>query len=183
MRAFVALGIHSEEVLDSLATFQRELGATGADLKAVERQNLHFTLKFLGEIPQGDIGDADRRLRSLKLQGGDVTVAGVGAFPSASRPNVVWVGTAEGREVVAALAAEVIRSLEGIGERDSRPFQAHLTVARVRSGRNRDALTRLLTENAARSFGTFKLRSVTLKSSQLTPGGPVYTDLGVYGLP
>lgn len=183
MRAFVALDIADGGVLDSLATLQGELSATGADLKLVERENLHFTLKFLGEISDSQAKDADKRLGALRLPGGTVSVSGTGAFPSPQRPNVVWVGVSrEDEERVKAIGEAVIKALEGIGERETRPFQAHLTLARVRSGRNRERLAAAVTASSQREFGTFKLGTFNLKSSQLRQSGPVYTDLGVYSL-
>ena len=183
MRAFVALEVSDEKVLDSIVSFQRELAATGANLKLVERQNLHFTLKFLGEIPESMAEEADRRLRGLRLTGGTVSVTGVGAFPNAFRPNVVWVGVPRDDEAkVRPIAEGVIKALEGIGERERRPFEVHLTLARVRSGRNTGTLTSLIKANSERAFGVLRLTTVALKSSQLTPSGPVYSDLGVYNL-
>jgi 2'-5' RNA ligase len=59
MRAFIALEIPDLRVLDSIVAFQRELSATGADLKTVERENLHFTVKFLGEITPDQAREVD----------------------------------------------------------------------------------------------------------------------------
>jgi 2'-5' RNA ligase len=83
---------------------------------------------------------------------------------------------------VRPVAEAVIGALEGIGERDRRPFEVHLTLARVRSGRNRETLTSLLEASSERPFGVLRLTTIVLKSSQLTPSGPVYSDLGVYNL-
>jgi len=183
LRAFVALDIADEGVLNSLVAFQRELAATGADLKLVERENLHFTLKFLGEISDSQAEEAERRLGALKLAGGTVSISGVGSFPSPQRPNVVWVGVSredEGR--VKEIGEAVIKALEGIGERETRPFQAHLTLARVRSGGNRGQLASAIKASSQRQFGAFRLDTFKLKSSQLRPSGPTYADLGVYSL-
>jgi 2'-5' RNA ligase len=183
LRTFVALEIADDAVLGSLVSFQGELAATGADLKLVERENLHFTLKFLGEISEAQAKEADRRLRALILAGGPASVSGAGAFPSLHRPNVVWVGVSQEDEPkVRTIGEAVVKALEGIGERETRPFQAHLTVARVRSGRNIEQLSTAIRSSSQRSFGTFKLGSFRLKSSQLRPSGPVYSDLGVYDL-
>jgi RNA 2',3'-cyclic 3'-phosphodiesterase len=183
MRAFVALEISAPKVIDGLVRFQGELGATGADLKLVERENLHFTVKFLGEISQSQAAEADARLKHLSLKGAEVEVRGVGAFPHVDRPRVVWAGVGHDHEkFVAPVAEEVIGALEGIGERDDRPFTAHVTLARVRSDRNGQVLSRLLTSAAERSFGFTRLAALRLKSSALTPGGPVYTDVGEYPL-
>ena len=182
MRAFVALEV-SPAVIESLAAFQRELAASGADIKLVERENLHFTVKFLGEIGDSDAREADSRLKRLSLKSARVEVRGVGAFPSPARPRVVWAGVSKEQEgLVVPEAKEVIASLDGIGERDDRPFQPHLTLARVRSPRNVQGLQSLMALNVDRSFGFADLTSLKLKSSQLTPQGPIYRDVGVYGL-
>jgi 2'-5' RNA ligase len=183
LRAFVALEISDEGVLDSLVSFQNELAATGADLKLVERQNLHFTVKFLGQISEAQAGEADRRLKELRLEGAVVSVAGVGAFPNAHRPSVVWAGVGQSDEAkVRPIAEAVISALVGIGESDRRPFQAHVTLARIRTGSNTRALANQIRDNSQRAFGTVKLTTFRMKSSLLTPRGPVYSDLGVYSL-
>lgn len=180
MRAFVAIEV-PDRVLDSLAAFQEEISTTGADIKLVERQNLHFTLKFLGEISEAQAAGVQSRLGSLALKGAEVEVNGAGAFPSPARARVVWAGVArEHVSMVEPIAHEVIRSLEGIGERDDRPFQAHITLGRVRSDRNMRQLGELLRTNSTRQFGTAMLSELKLKSSVLTPTGPVYTDIGAY---
>ena len=182
MRAFVALEVPGQ-VLDSLVVFQKEIWATGADIKLVERQNLHFTVKFLGEISEAQAADAGTRLGSLSLKGAEVEVRGAGAFPTASRPRVVWAGVAPEHEaLVAPIAQQIIGALEGIGERDDRPFRAHITMGRVRSGRNIHQLGELLRQSADRRFGAVRLSELKLKSSTLTPSGPMYNDIGVYRL-
>lgn len=183
MRAFVALEIPDSGVLDAVAAFQKEIMATGADLRLVERENLHFTVKFLGEIRENEAREADTLLKGLNLKAAEVEVKGTGAFPSLGRPSVLWVSLdEEGQEKVAEIALPAIRALENIGEKDSRPFRAHLTIARVRSDRNVRELAALVAANASRPFGRGRLRSLKLKSSVLTPRGPVYTDLGRYPL-
>ena len=182
MRAFVAIEVPGK-LVDSLVDFQKEIPATGADIKLVERENLHINLKFLGEVSEAQAADAQSRLGRLSLKGGDMAVKGVGAFPSPSRPRVVWAGLAKENEaLLAPIAREVISALEGIGERDDRPFRAHITLGRVRSNRNLVALGELLRHNAGREFGEFKMSEIKLKSSVLTPGGPVYKDVGVFRL-
>ncbi|MGD1055675.1 MAG: RNA 2',3'-cyclic phosphodiesterase [Nitrososphaerales archaeon] len=183
MRAFVALEISDLKVLDSIVVFQRELSAIGADLKAVERENLHFTVKFLGEITSDQAREADERLKRLRLGRTDVEVRGVGAFPSIGRPSVIWAGVSSTHEERVRLIAQgAIAALEGIGERDRRPFAAHATLARVRSARGVSELTSALRSNADRSFGEIRLIELKLKSSILGPRGPTYTDVGVYPL-
>lgn len=183
MRAFVALDVSEPEALAKMIAFQRDLMATGADLKAVERENLHFTVKFLGEVSDEAAKLADSRLKGLKLEGAAVFIGGVGAFPSLQRPSVVWAGVpAEDEPKVRSIADVAIQALEGIGERDDRGFRPHITMARVKSGRNRSELASLIEANADRTFGRVQLSELKLKSSRLTPRGPVYSDIGVYPL-
>lgn len=182
MRAFVSLEVPGR-VIESLVDFQKELSATGADLRLVERQNLHFTLKFLGDISEAQAAEVGSRLGSLALKGVGVEVKGAGAFPSVGRPRVVWAGVAHEHEpLVEEIARKVIGSLEGIGERDDRPFQAHITLGRVRSDRNARQLGDLLRQNSGRDFGGAALSELKFKSSVLTPRGPVYNDIGAYPL-
>jgi 2'-5' RNA ligase len=94
---------------------------------------------------------------------------------------VVWAGVASEHEaLVAPIATEVISALEGIGERDERPFRAHITMGRVRSGRNSRQLADLIAKNRDRGFGRVRLSSLKLMSSVLSPDGPIYKDLGEY---
>jgi len=183
LRAFVALEISNPEVLDSMVAFQRELTGTGADLKAVERENIHFTVKFLGDITESQAMEVDERLKKLRLGKAEAEVKGVGAFPNVGRPSVVWAGVAaahEGR--VKPIAQEAIAALEGIGERDRRPFTAHATLARVRSMRGVGELASIIRLNSDRTFGEVRFVELKLKSSVLGHGGPTYTDIGVYPL-
>jgi 2'-5' RNA ligase len=181
----VALEIPEPKVIEALVAVQDQLAETDAELKMVERQNLHFTIRFLGEISEAQASEADSRLKRLSLAALEVEVKGLGAFPNPDSPRVIWVGVAgEHESLVAPVAKGVAESLVGIGERDDRPFVAHVTLARSRS-RSRahgPALVSLLRSNAGRSFGTAKLTTLKLKSSKLTPRGPVYSDIGVYPL-
>ncbi|TLY05605.1 MAG: RNA 2',3'-cyclic phosphodiesterase, partial [Thaumarchaeota archaeon] len=112
-----------------------------------------------------------------------VTLEGVGAFPSSVHPNVIWAGVAQAdRGKIVPMAERVIAELRGIGEEDSRPFEPHITLARVRSAAKREALVSFLQLNATRKFGSAELTHLKLKSSELTPRGPVYADVGVYPL-
>ena len=183
MRAFVALEIGNAGVIDSLVEAQKRLAGTGADLKLVERENLHFTVRFLGEISARDAAEVDSRLKALSLAGGDAQVSGIGAFPNVARPRVLWSGVAPpGDALVTSIARSVQESLAGIGLPEEGVFRPHVTIARVRSARNSERLATVLRSSASSPFGTATLSSLKLKSSVLTPAGPVYTDLGAYPL-
>jgi RNA 2',3'-cyclic 3'-phosphodiesterase len=181
MRVFVALEIPDPLVIDKLVEVQRELASTGADLKPVERENIHFTIRFLGEISEDQASSADSNLKGLKLAPPLVEVRGVGAFPSPSRPRTIWVGVSEASELsLKPVAESVTRALEGIGEKDDRPFKAHATLARVRSAHRVEALSQVLSKESRTEFGKVAPASLKLKKSVLGPSGPTYSDIGVY---
>lgn len=181
VRAFLAFEV-SEEVRASLAEAGEELRRTGADVSVVARENLHFTVKFLGEIPEGQVQEVDSRIARLSLSGFEALLKGAGVFPDMRRPRIVWVGVGEGAELMTGAANAVIDALEGIGKPEEREFIPHLTIGRVRSPRNAAALVSFLNRNSQREFGRTFIGSLKLKSSVLTPSGPVYTDVREYAL-
>jgi RNA 2',3'-cyclic 3'-phosphodiesterase len=182
MRAFLAFEA-SAEVVEALLSVENELSGTGADVKLVEKDNLHFTVKFLGEIPESLVLKIDERVRVLVLERMDIDVRGLGAFPDARRPRVVWAGlAAEDEPKVSKASGKIIDALEGVGESDPRPFHPHITVARVRSQRNIEALTAAIRANSKKEFGKSSITALKLKSSTLTPNGPIYRDVREYPL-
>ena len=183
MRAFLALELEEEKVIQNLMNAQEELRRTQSDLTIVGKENLHFTVKFLGEIPEDQIWEIDARLQRLALRSADASLVGIGAFPDLRRPRVIWVGILREQYVsVVPLAEAVIGALEGIGEREERQYHPHITLARVKSGLNKERLSAFLAANATREFGNVRLGTLKLKSSILTPGGPIYNDIKEYTL-
>jgi 2'-5' RNA ligase len=182
LRAFLAFEV-SPEVRENLIKVEEELKQTRADIKLVERENLHFTVKFLGEIPESAVEEIDKRMRNLLLPRMEVGVRGLGAFPDARRPRVVWAGvTPQDLVSISSSGQQVIDALEGIGESDERGFHPHITVARVRSLRNLEALASLIRECSAKEFGSSMITALKLKSSSLTPSGPTYRDVKEYNI-
>jgi len=180
-RAFLAYDV-SEQVLDRLVEAGQELKKGAADVGVVARENLHFTVKFLGEIPEETVKEIDSRVGKLQLSGFEAEVRGVGVFPDLKRPRIVWAGVGEGSELITKSAESVIGALKGIGQRDERGFLPHLTFGRVRSPRNVSSLASYVTTNSEREFGRTHIGSLKLKSSLLTPSGPIYTNLREYAL-
>ena len=182
MRAFLAFEV-SREVVQSLLVAEEELRKTRADQKVVAVENLHFTVKFLGEVPDDTVKEIEKRLSGLTLSSFEVRVRGVGAFPDIRRPRVVWAGVSpESAEAINTAASAFLGALEGVGRPDDHEFHPHITLSRVRSPRNSGALVAFLQQNAARDFGTTRIASLKLKSSMLSHSGPTYTDVREYPL-
>jgi 2'-5' RNA ligase len=180
IRGFIAVPI-SDEVRDQVRAAVDRLRAAEADVKWVEPENLHITLKFLGNIALGDVEHLGRTLRDGLRDIGpfEITMSGLGCFPKGRRaPRVLWVGLDQGADHLSEVAAKVEQACSEMGfESEARPFRAHLTVGRVRRGSPN--LGRLAELVVASEFKPLKLRvdRVNLVRSRLSPQGPTYTIL------
>jgi 2'-5' RNA ligase len=149
-------------------------------LKWVETENLHLTLKFLGEIPESTITKVQAILKAVADDQPpfDIAIAGLGMYPHAKRPRVVWLGV-EGVDPLIALHKQLDSELAKIGLREeTRPFNPHLTLGRVRQRTSRETAAKvgdILSEFKVDSLGSFTVGDIHLIESQLTPQGPIYT--------
>lgn len=178
IRSFIAFDIESEAVRTKLANAQKLLIQTGADLKLVETQNIHITMRFLGNISPGMVENVFEEMRKTQFTSFNVQIKGLGVFPDLRYPRVVWAGITEGADQLRNVFSQLEPRLRGLGfAPDPKGFSAHLTIARVRSGRNKAQLAEFVSENAARDFGTIKAECLRLKKSSLSPQGPTYSTL------
>ncbi|MGQ0570434.1 MAG: RNA 2',3'-cyclic phosphodiesterase [Armatimonadota bacterium] len=175
-RTFISVEL-SEENRRQTAGLQEQMRAGGARLRWVRPPNLHFTLRFLGEIPAAQVARAviatKEALRTSPPF--SVTIAGLGAFPSLERPQVIWVGTGEGAEALERLAGDLNSALAR--ERfppDPRRFRPHLTLGRTRDDRQWGDLVRVLQRFRDVPIGTQPVAVVTVMESRLSVNGPVY---------
>ena len=173
MRSFIALEL-SKEIKDELGRLQDELKEAGADVKWVKPENIHLTLKFLGDIDERKLGDIKKTLAEVasKFAPFEVSLFKLGAFPTLDRPRVIWAGISKGCSEVEALAASL----------DSAPnFSAHVTLGRVRSGKNKAELKERLLALEPKEI-LHKITCVALFESTLTPSGPIYVERGRFAL-
>jgi RNA 2',3'-cyclic 3'-phosphodiesterase len=151
-------------------------------LKWISTNNLHLTLKFLGEIPEEKL-DHFKNILANSL--GDkpefnIGVEGLGMYPDKRNPRVIWLGITAGDTLIdlhktldSALASAEI-------EREKRDFTPHLTIARVRRGTKRNTISEIgeiLSLFKVDSLGNTTIKQVVLYQSELTPKGPIYTRL------
>jgi 2'-5' RNA ligase len=181
MRAFLALDVKDDKTIRLIEDVQKRLIQTGADLKLVETKNLHFTLKFFGEINDAIAMKIKSSLENLKFRPLRIVYKGMGVFPSPQRISVIWVGVDKScADELINVANKVEERLKGITSVDERGFQPHLTISRVKSGRNKDKLLALIKEHQNQDFGEEIITSMKLKKSDLTPKGPIYSDVYVF---
>lgn len=181
IRTFIALPL-PDTVRARVAELILLLAETSADVKWVDTSALHMTLNFLGNVPESDLAEVCRHAQraaqactAMSLQ-----CCGVGAFPSATRPKVLWLGLHGDTEELLRLQAALETELDGMGfPREVRRFRPHVTLGRVR--RSGPAVAELQTQlEAHESFdaGSFQASEVVVYASRLARGGPAYTVLG-----
>lgn len=183
MRLFVALNL-PVEVRDRLAAAEDRLRRAQADVSWVRPENVHVTLKFLGETEAKRLERIRPALHEVARAGAPFAmgVSGVGSF-GGRVPRVVWVGVGEGADPLTQLAGRIEAALARVGvPKERRGFTAHLTLGRVRSARNADALVAALQELHGEAFGALTATRFDLMQSELRPTGSVYTVLEEFPL-
>jgi len=178
IRSFVAVDMDEASVISKLVEAQRALRNLGADLKLVEPENIHATVRFLGEVPAATIELVKDQMNQVKLSPFDMEFVGLGAFPNLRRINVVWVGMRKGSEEISRIFEQLEPRLRKIGfEPDRKGFSPHVTIARVRTARMREELAKFVDEMRDTQFGAIHVEELRLKKSVLTPKGPVYSTI------
>jgi 2'-5' RNA ligase len=178
IRSFIAFDLNSESVLTKITAAQNLLVKSGADLKLVEPKNIHITMRFLGNIKPNMIEKIFEEMKKVQFTPFNVRISGVGAFPKLNYPRVLWAGITEGADQLRSIASQLEPRLCSLGfTPDPKGFSPHLTIARVKSERNKAVLIKCITENAKYEFGIVKTECLRLKRSDLTPKGPIYSTL------
>jgi len=173
MRLFIAVDC-PPPVKDMLSNAQDGLKKCG-DLKAVEYENLHLTLKFLGEVSAAKAEDAKKALEEVEHPRFPVTLKGAGVFPNPGNAKVVWAGVDKGFDEFVELAKTVDSRLKTIGFPPESRFHPHVTLARVKGRLDRGRLNAFLASHSEALFGSYEVDSFHLMESRLTPKGPAYT--------
>jgi 2'-5' RNA ligase len=177
MRLFVALEIPST-VRENLAVLLKSLRAVSPQTRWVRPENLHVTLKFIGEVPEAKFAAIRSALAGARSdQIVTLDFRGLGFFPNEKRPRVFWAGI-EASPNLKDLAADIDRATEKLGiPREQRPFSPHLTLARFEPPGLPEKLRSAIRESAAREFGSLHANRYHLIESKLKPSGAEYTTL------
>lgn len=189
LRAFIAVEVSEAVAERAGAIIERLRGSSAGAVKWLQPHHFHLTLKFLGETRRADLPALSAALREVagRVAPFALALAGVGAFPSARRPRVIWLGAAAGGEALARLAAATEEACAALGwPREEKAYHPHLTLGRVRErthGAARrapaspGALTRALEGESGAVAGETQVERIVLVRSELQRSGPVYTVL------
>lgn len=177
MRAFIAIEIPNE-IKEKIIQLQEEIRAKfKKEIKMVEPENLHFTLRFFPEIDENTTEKIKVTIKGLEFEDFEMKCRGIGVFPNENYIRVIWVGgDSDGKlEKVEKTLSERLASI-GLKKEKGEKFVSHLTIGRVRQ---KIDFKGFLDKYREQDFGSFTISKemIKLKRSQLTQEGPIYSDL------
>ncbi len=184
MRVFLAFDI-SERVKEKALQAIKKLKRAGGNVRWVKPENMHFTIKFFGEIAQADLDNInDVIIKNIhKFSPFKIRVEGINTFPPLPKnPRVVWAGIENYRELE-NIHNTLIEDFRKIGfPEEHREFKPHLTLGRVKNTNGISGLKKAIENNEQMSFGECEVNELVLYKSKLTPSGPIYTEIYKYSL-
>ncbi len=178
IRTFIAIDIPVRQK-EQMANLQRRLRELGGRVSWTRPEGVHLTLKFLGEVEEGQLPQVAEAVRRATrgVAPFEVNIQGTGAFPDFRRPRVLWVGIEEPSGRLKVLAQAVERELRGLGfPPEGRDFSPHLTLGRVKDPRGMEPVVRALRQEEF-AGGSFAVHEVLVMRSDLKPTGAEYTAL------
>lgn len=179
IRAFIAFEL-PERIISSIRNVQDGIKNYGFKVRWVRPENIHLTLKFLGDIEEADTEVVGGTISEAVKGYGPISLAakGIGVFPGIKRPRVIWVGLTGQMESLIDLHESLDENLETIGfPRENRPFKGHLTLGRAKGNIDPKRLFDAMEEFKGFESETFVANQIILFKSELKPSGAVYTKL------
>jgi len=172
VRTFIAIEINDQGVLNSIHKIQAELNIKA---KPVKLHNMHFTVQFLGEVSEEMIRKISDTLSGIEFSAFSISFASIGVFPKPNSPRVIWIGTNDGVNELEKLAEMIRSKLSQLGFSPDKKFKPHVTIFRVKN--KIENVSDKLEKFSSYYFGKQTISEFKLKKSELTPNGPIYTDL------
>lgn len=182
IRAFLAIDL-KEEFKPQIKEIIEDFKTLNTDIKFVEVENLHFTLKFFGDVDENKINQISE-IVSNTLEGFDpfnLKIQGCGAFPNLNHIKVIWLGTEE-NTILNSLHNDLDEEFSKIGFKKDFRFSNHLTIGRMKSAKNKNQVKEKLNDYKTVEIGEMSIGRISLKKSTLTPNGPIYEDVKVFDI-
>ncbi|TXT56869.1 MAG: RNA 2',3'-cyclic phosphodiesterase [Candidatus Thorarchaeota archaeon] len=177
IRAFLSINITDDILLQKISKVQNSLDRSSAKMKLVEPENIHFTLRFLGDTSLAKLEALEKEVEKVSFDSFDIMIETVGTFPKISKPRVVWVGVIHNATKFIELKRMIDSGFARQGYRKDRRFTPHATIARIRSIKDRKRLKENLMFLADTKIGKMEIKRVSMMSSTLTPKGAIYKEL------
>ncbi len=165
-------------LVNKIIEVQKILEEANALVKFVEPENLHFTFKFLGDITH-EKAESITNMAEEKVADYspfEMKIKGTGVFPNLGYIRVIWLGV-ENPDVFAKMQEDFDQEFVKMGFKKERSYIPHLTIGRVKGVQNKELLVSIVKDLEDIDIGTMQVDRLVLKESDLTPVGPIYTDL------
>lgn len=180
VRAFIAIPC-PDELKKRILEIQKGINKFGR-MKLVEPENIHLTLKFLGDVDDNKLNGVINTLDFIsENEKFGISLKGIGAFPSPGYVRVIWVGVDKGSDKIMIIQKRIDKELSSYGFKRDKRFHSHFTLARVRSI-DKQQIRRFLQDNATLEFGSFEVTEINLMESKLSPRGPIYSIIHAFKL-
>ncbi len=182
IRSFLAIDL-AEDLKPEIADVQKEFKKTGANIKYVPSQNMHFTLKFFGNIDENMVEKISEAVEKVvkNYSSFDLSIGGCGSFPNQNTIKVLWIGIGKNSRI-ADLQKDLDSEFKKLGFKKERNYISHLTIGRPRNGKNKNQIKDTINSLKDLKIGTMTVSKISLKKSTLTPQGPIYEDIKVFNL-
>lgn len=184
MRTFLAIEIEPY-IKDRINKTQSIIDKSdSSSVKYVESENIHLTLKFFGEVDEDKLDEIIAIVnKSIKnYEAYNIKVVNVGAFPNVYRPRVIWTGIKDKDKTTIRLIEDLDKKFHKIGFKKEKDYVPHITIGRVREVYDKDKLSQTLKSLKKEYHGKMEVKKICLKSSQLTPNGPIYENIKEFEL-
>jgi len=179
IRAFIAIPLNPK-IQRTIERIQDHLSKNNNNVNWVKPENIHITLKFLGDINTEQINSVKQALANLcqNTRPFKVELSRLGAFPHIDRPRTLWVGVIDSKQQLSRIAVSLNKALVKLGfQSGQKPFTSHITIGRIRSQKNINYLSQIMSEFSLPADSIQNIKSVILYQSTLTPQGPIYEPL------
>ena len=182
IRSFLAIEL-DEELVPKILDVQKEFKKTNANIKYVPSQNMHFTLKFFGNIDLDMVEDISSAVEKVikNYSSFDLNIKNCGCFPNKKVIKVLWLGLEEGSPIK-DLQKDLDKEFKKLGFKKEKNFISHLTIGRVKSPKNKKEIQETIERLEKIEIGQMTVSKISLKKSTLTPQGPIYEDIKVFEL-
>ncbi len=189
VRSFIAISL-PEDIVKRLAQQVASIKEVVPRdvIRWVQEDNIHLTLKFLGNVPSNDLKEIANSIQRLAARHAAFAfeVVSFGCFPNLNSPRTLWIDIREPSGALSSLQSDLEDELAGLGfPRERRRYHPHLTIGRVKRNVHRDAITALaesLTQVKVGRIGVVQVRDIRLMRSDLHPTGAVYSQLSAAAL-
>ena len=182
IRSFLAIELDND-LVPGILDVQKEFKKTNANVKYVPEENMHFTLKFFGNIDEEMVDDIALAVEKVikNYSSFDLNIKNCGCFPNKKVIKVLWLGLEEGSPIK-NLQKDLDKEFKKLGFKKERNFISHLTIGRVKSPKNKKELRNTIEKFEDIEIGKMNVSKICLKKSTLTPHGPIYENIKVFDL-